>query len=195
MDRITAIYLRVSTDKQNSGLEAQDRVLREFCIMRGYKNVRAYSDLGVSGSKSSRPALDDLMKQVLEGKVERVIVYSFSRFARSTKHLLEALAIFKKYDVAFTSHTENIDTSQAIGQAMFTIIAAISELERELIRERVSNGLKNAVAKGKKLGRKKSRNSELIRELRKSNMSYRKISELTKCSPSTVCRELNSVSK
>ena len=73
---------------------------------------------------------------------------------------------------------------------MFTIISALSQLERELIVERVKLGLENAKAKGKKLGKPKTRNSELIRELYSQGYSYRKIAIFAKCSISTVHREL-----
>ena len=86
------------------------------------------------------------------GKLERVIVYSFSRFARSTQHLLSALTEFQELNIFFISISESIDTHTPIGRAMFTIISAISQLERELVVERVKNGLENARAKGQTFG-------------------------------------------
>ncbi len=113
------------------------------------------------------------MFAVKRKEVSQVIVYSFSRFARSTSHLLRALEEFKTYKTSFISISEKLDTETPMGQAIFTIISAIAQLERELIAERVKSGLKNAKAKGKKLGRKKDRNSKLIRELASQGMSYR----------------------
>ena len=78
-----------------------------------------------------------------------MVVYSFSRFARSTTHLLSALQTFKKKEVHFVSLTEKIDTNSAVGVAIFSILASISQLERDLIADRVKIGLANARAKGK----------------------------------------------
>ncbi len=185
-----AIYLRVSTDKQNNGLEAQERALKEFCRLKGTEKLQIYQDNGVSGAKEKRQGLDALMRAANDGKIDTLIVYSFSRFARSTKHLISALEEFERLGIKFISLSENIDTGTAMGKAVFTILSAISQLERELIVERVKNGLKNAKAKGKKLGRSKTRNSNLIQELAKQKYSQRRIATLAGCSKTTVFREL-----
>lgn len=78
----------------------------------------------------------------------------------------------------FISLSEKIETNSPMGKAFFTVIAAISQLEKELISERVSNGLKNAVAKGKKIGRPKARPSEIILSLRDKKYSYREIAKV-----------------
>lgn len=77
----------------------------------------------------------------------------------------------------------------------FTVLAAVSQLERELIVERVKVGLANARAKGKIIGRKKMRNSEMIRALRKKGLTYRAISELCGCSHGSVHQEILSLKK
>src|SRR5579863_7737906 len=82
-----------------------------------------------------------------------IVVWRFDRFARSTKHLLLALEEFRSLGIQFISYQENIDTGSALGQALFTIVSAVAQLERDLIRERVSAGIRNARANGKKLGR------------------------------------------
>jgi DNA invertase Pin-like site-specific DNA recombinase len=177
-----AVYIRVSTDRQRTGLEAQERILMEYLSQRKIDRYTIYQDEGVSGAKASRPNLDLMMAQVREGRHNSVLVYSFSRFARSTKHLLDALEEFHSFKVSFVSITESVDTSTPIGRAVFTIISAISQLERELIAERVRNGLANARAKGKRLGRPQKRNNELIRELLSRGLSYRQIARIAKCS-------------
>jgi DNA invertase Pin-like site-specific DNA recombinase len=83
-------------------------------------------------------------------------VWRFDRFARSTKHLLLALEEFSSLGIQFISYQENIDASSALGQALFTIVSAVAQLGRDLIRERVSAGIRNARANGEKLGRPKS---------------------------------------
>lgn len=194
MSKRHVAYVRVSTDRQSSGLEAQKTALENYMKQKGIQDFDFYEDFAVSGRKESRPSLNKLMDKVRNGNVESITVYSFSRFARSTRHLLEAMDLFKKLSVNFISISENIDTSTAMGKAMFTIISAISTLEADLIRERVMNGLASAKAKGKRLGREKSINEDLIRTLASNGYSYREIAKLAKCSIASVSRAL-SVSK
>jgi DNA invertase Pin-like site-specific DNA recombinase len=81
------------------------------------------------------------------------VVWRFDRFARSTKHLLLALEEFRSLGIQFVSYQENIDTTSPLGQALFTIVSAVAQLERDLIRERVNAGIRHARACGKQLGR------------------------------------------
>lgn len=186
----TACYARVSTQDQSSGLESQVRVLKQYCEQNAITSAEFFTDEGVSGTKSSRPALDRMMAAVNNDEVSAVVVYSFSRFARSTTHLLTALQTFKKKGVHFVSLTEKIDTNSAVGIAIFSILASISQLERDLISDRVRIGLANARAKGKLIGRKKMRDSDLIQKLLKAGMSYRAIATISKSSHGSVHAEV-----
>lgn len=177
-----AIYARTSTSVQTTGLEAQVRALKTYCQSNGIGVFEVYSDEGVSGTKANRPELDRLMAAVERGEVSSVIVYSFSRFARSVTHLLKALQDFEQQDVSFISVSENLDTRSSTGRFVFTILAALAALEREILVERVKTGLINARAKGKRLGRPQTRPNELIRELLLRGFSYRKIASIAKCS-------------
>jgi len=93
--------------------------------------------------------MDDARKR----KFDAMVVWRFDRFARSTKHLLLALEEFRSLGIQFISYQENIDTSSPLGQALFTIVSAVAQLERDLIRERITAGIRNARANGKQLGR------------------------------------------
>lgn len=190
-----ACYARVSTDQQSTGLESQVRILKDYCQKNDIQNYEIFMDEGISGTKSSRPALDRMMAAVNSGEVSSVVVYSFSRFARSTTHLLNALQVFKAKNVSFVSLTEKIDTSTPVGIAVFSILAAISQLERDLIAERVRAGLANARAKGKLIGRKKQRDSDLIRKLLKAGMTFRQIAVIAKCSHGSVWAEKSAMMK
>jgi DNA invertase Pin-like site-specific DNA recombinase len=106
MSKKVACYCRVSTGNQFSGLEAQVRALREYCNRNGISDYVIYEDENQSGVKQSRPALDRMMKDVREGMIEKVIVYSFSRYARSVTHLLRALEEFKNLKIGFVSITD-----------------------------------------------------------------------------------------
>ena len=180
---------------QVTGLESQVRVLHLYCEQNGITNTELFSDGGISGTKSSRPALDQMMAAVERDEISTVIVHSFSRFARSTTHLLNALTRFKQKRVHFLSISEKIDTNSAIGVAIFSILAAIAQLERDLIASRVKIGLANARAKGKLIGRKKLRDSDLIRKLLKSGLSFRQVSVIAKCSHGSVSAEKKAMKK
>lgn len=189
MGRINALYVRVSTDGQQTGLESQIRALKDWCFRNQISEYEIFADEGISGAKEDRPALNRLMKMVDNNEVEQVIVFSFSRFARSTSHLLKGLKIFKEKNTRFISTTESIDTNSPLGVALYTILGALAQLEREMIIERVRAGMANAKAKGKRIGRVKKRNSILIRSLLEAKLSYREVARIAKCSHGSVHAE------
>ena len=169
-----AIYARVSTKEQSCEMQIRD--LRTYCAARGFEPAREYIDVGQSGAKESRPELNKLMEDARKRRFDAIVVWRFDRFARSTKHLLLALEEFRALGIQFISYQENIDTSSALGQALFTIVSAVAQLERDLIRERVSAGIRNARANGKKLGRPRSEvDREGVLELKTQGLSLRQI--------------------
>jgi len=183
------IYARVSTKDQSCELQLRD--LRAYCAARQLNLVREYVDQGVSGTKDSRPQLNELMDDSRKRKLDAVIVWRFDRFARSTKHLLLALEEFRGLGVQFISYQENIQTDSPIGQTLFVIIAAVAQLERDLICERVAAGIRNARANGKRLGRPCQHvNLDRIRDMRDSGMSLRQIASTLKLGYGTVRENL-----
>src|SRR5579859_5527741 len=169
-----AIYARVSTKDQSCALQLRD--LKTYCTARKLTVFREYIDVGESGAKDSRPKLNELMDDARKRKFDAILVWRFDRFARSTKHLLLALEEFRSLGIQFISYQENIDTTSPLGQALFTIVSAVAQLERDLIRERVTAGIRNAKANGKKLGRPKSAvDREQILELKAQGHSLRQI--------------------
>jgi len=149
-----ALYARVSTSGHGQDVGLQLDELRQVAAQRGWVATE-FVDEGVSGSKDSRPALDRMMADAHAGRLDVVAVWRFDRFARDTRHLLTAMEEFRALGVSFVSLREQIDTSTPMGKAMFTIVSAISELERDLIRERVVAGVRRAQAAGKHCGRPK----------------------------------------
>jgi len=146
------LYARVSTKSQNP--ETQLIPLREYTKNRGFLDVTEYVDIGISGSKDRRPALDRLMSDAKARRLDVILVWKFDRFARSVRHLVNALEEFRHLSVQFVSITEQIDTASPLGQALFSIVSAIGQLERDLIRERVKAGLDRARSAGIVLGRR-----------------------------------------
>ncbi len=146
-----ALYARVSTSDQSTDSQLLD--LRRYVQDRGWQALNEYCDNGISGTKDSRPALNQLMDDAKKRRFDIVLVWRFDRFARSTKHLILALEEFRNLGIDFVSYQENIDTSSPLGGAIFVIISAVAQLERDIIAERVKAGLRRARENGKRLGR------------------------------------------
>ncbi len=184
-----AIYARVSTKDQSVDMQLND--LDRYSKERGFKIFKTYKDNGFSGSQESRPALSELMNDAKKRKFDIVLVWRFDRFARSTKYLVTALYEFRNLGIDFISYQENIDTSSPLGEAIFTIISAMSKLERDIIAERVKGGLRKAKTNGKRLGRPKSEvDTEKVIEYRKQNKSIRQIAKELNLSKGAVQRTL-----
>jgi len=172
-----AIYARVSTANNVQDPTMQTRELREYCERRGWQIVGEYVDVGISGAKDSRPELNRLMSDAAKRRFDVVAVWRFDRFARSTSHLLRALEQFRALGIDFVSFRENVDTSTPTGKMVFTVLGAVAELERSLIVERVKAGLRNARAKGKRLGRpKRVVDTRRIAGLRAQGVDWKAIS-------------------
>ena len=171
-----AIYARVSTANNGQDPTMQTRELKEYIERRGWKLAGEYVDVGISGSKEKRPELDRLMADAHRRRFDCVVVWKFDRFARSVSHLLRALETFKSQGIEFVSFSEQMDTSTPAGKMVFTVLGAVAELERSLIVERVKAGLRNARAKGKKLGRpKRMVDARRIAALRAQGVGWKRI--------------------
>jgi len=171
-----AIYGRISTSNHGQDIGLQTRELRQLCEARGWQVSGEYLDEGISGAKDSRPELNRLMADAHKRRFDAVIVWKFDRFARSVSHLLRALETFNALGIAFVSLSEQVDTTTPAGRMIFTVLGAVAELERSLIAERVRAGLRNARAKGKRLGRPPvSVDTARIASLRASGQSWPQI--------------------
>lgn len=170
-----ALYARVSTNNGQSP-QMQLRELREYGKRRGWKIAAEYVDEGISGAKDSRPELNKLTADAHRRRFDAVVVWKFDRFARSVSHLLRALENFQALGIEFVSLSESLDTSTPAGKMVFTVLGAVAELERSLIGERVRAGLRNARAKGIRLGRPRvAVDTTAIRRLRASGASWRAV--------------------
>ncbi len=145
-----ALYARVSTLEQEP--ENQLAELRPYISARGW-DAREYVDRGVSGARDSRPALDQLLKDARQRKLDCVAVWRLDRLGRSLRHLVTLLDELQAIGVSFVSLNEGIDFGTPAGRLQVGILAALAQFERERISERVQAGLARARRQGKRLGR------------------------------------------
>ena len=204
--RRASLYLRVSTATKSRRGEViafeqdpavQERPLRELIAQRGWTLYRVYSDR-LSGAKETRPGLIALMADARRGVFEVVVVWRFDRFARSVKQLVLALEEFRSLGIDFVSHREALDTSTPMGKAVFTIIAAMAELERDVIKERTAAGLEYARRHGTKSGKPIGRPRAVFRhdqvlQLHSEGLSGREIARRLGVGEGTARRVLNAL--
>lgn len=149
-------YLRVSKDEQNANLQI-DTLAQAGC-------QPIFSDEGISGAEKQREGLNRAFEALQAG--DTLTVWKLDRLGRSTIHLLQLLDELRHRDIAFHSLTEGIDTNTAAGRMVFSVIAAMAELERENLRERTKAGLVSAKRRGVKLGRPRTMTDEQIKHAR-----------------------------
>ncbi len=183
-----ALYMRVSTVDQHPETQLLD--LRQMAAQRGLEITQEYTDR-ISGVKAKRPGLDQMMTDARRGRFDVVLVWASDRIARSVKHFLEVLDELNRLGIEYISLRENIDTGGPLGRAIIVIVAAIAELERSLIIERVRAGMRRARLDGTHIGRNPlTLDHEAIRRERCQGQSLRKIAKGHRISAATVQRVL-----
>lgn len=145
-----AIYARVSTEDQNT--DNQVNVLRAYAERNNYE-YEVFTEK--ESTRKTRPVQWDLYNRLLRKEFDGLLIYKFDRWARSTKELIDHIERLVEKKVMVYSYTENVDLNTGMGMAMFTILSAFAQLERDIIRERTLAGLARARAQGKTLGRPK----------------------------------------
>ena len=138
-----AIYIRVSTSKQEEGysIPIQKERLIAFCRAKGWVVSGMFIDPGHSGATLDRPGMTALCEGVKAGKYDVVLVYKLDRLSRSQRDTLFLLEdIFMKHDVAFVSMQESIDTATVFGVAIVGILSVFGQMERSTISERTMMG-------------------------------------------------------
>jgi DNA invertase Pin-like site-specific DNA recombinase len=176
----------VSTGDQH--LETQLLDLREIAKQRGYEVAHEYTDI-ISGAKSKRPGLDQLLADARRHRFDIVLVAAFDRVARSVRHFLEVLDELAHLGIEFVSLGENIDTGGPLGRAIVVIVGAIAELEKSLIVERVRAGVRRAKLEGRRIGRAPLDidRAQVVAD-RLSGMSLTDVANKYRISRATVCR-------
>jgi DNA invertase Pin-like site-specific DNA recombinase len=148
-------YVRVSTDRQAEqgvSLEAQEAKIRAMATVQGAELFEVIVDGGESAKNLNRPGLQRLLALVDSGKVEAVIIAKLDRLTRSVKDLCSLLELFEKRGVALISVAESLDTASAAGRLVITIMAAVSQWEREAIGERTRDALRHKRTSGERVG-------------------------------------------
>ena len=173
-----AIYCRVSTQDQNSSLQVRE--LTEFVNNRtGWTIHRVYEDKR-TGSNGNRPQLKALLKAARQREIDVVICWKLDRWFRSLKEIVTTLQELNELGVEFVSLKDNLDLTTSTGLLMMHIIAAFSEWEVSILRERVRSGLIAAKARGVVLGRPQTVTPVLIEQvvtLRAQGLSIREIEQ------------------
>ena len=186
-----AIYTRCSTTEQ--GVAPQLDVLRQYADARRLQVVEEYLDVGVSGSRNRRAALDRLMKDARGRRFDAVVCVKLDRLARSVRHLTNLAAEFESLGVDLIAVDQSFDTSTPSGRLLFHVLGAIAEFERDLIVERTRAGVEAARRRGRHPGRPRAldrQSIDRVQRLRKAGKSYREIAALLGVGRSTVARGL-----
>jgi DNA invertase Pin-like site-specific DNA recombinase len=169
--------------------------IREYALHRGWVITGEFVDIGQSGAKESRPALNAILKDAYARRFDGILVWKIDRLARSLKHLVCTLAELDARGVAFVSLRDGLDLSTPAGRLQLHIIGAMAEFERSLIVERVTAGIAAAKRRGVKIGRPKTYVSpDKIREMRDAGTPWRKIAKTLKIGTGTACRALKMAS-
>jgi DNA invertase Pin-like site-specific DNA recombinase len=148
-----AIYVRVSTDDQS--VDAQLSDLREYVANRGWKQVHEYVDQGVSGSKDSRPAWNELWDHIQKGKVHVLVVHALDRVGRSLPHIVKIMCELVERNITLVGYRENLELSTAQGRMLAGLFGVLAEYELNLIKERTRAGMRAARARGSQIGPRK----------------------------------------
>lgn len=180
-----AIYTRCSTVTQNLDIQKND--LMRYAEMRELEVVEVFEEFAVSGMKDKRQELDRMLKMARQRKFNYILIWRLDRLGRNTSHLLNLLDEFQDLQVSLVSLQEGFDLSTYLGKAIATILAALSNFERELIRERVIAGIANARKRGKVLGRpKKYVDVEGIIKMREAGGTFSAIAKKYKISNGSI---------
>lgn len=191
-----ALYARISTSEDRQNLESQLQPLRR--IVPDYETYWEYTDK-VSGAKEDREGLNHLIDDCKKGKIDKIVVTELSRLGRSLSHMIRLSEQLQSWNVDLQILKMGVDTSTPTGKLLFSIMSALAEFERELIRERVKRGMERAKSEGKHVGRpsKDIEEHTLIKvdEMRNQGLSWSDIADKTDYSKATIYRKYKSFQK
>ena len=149
-----ALYARVSTKDQGQELETQLQPLRDWVAAQGRDDFNIYTDQA-SGADLDRPGWRRLSKDWRTGVIDTVAALRLDRAFRSVVDMHNVLAELEGRGIRFAAITQPIDTGTPVGKLLITVLGGVAEFERDMISERVKEGLARAKRQGIKLGRKR----------------------------------------
>lgn len=182
-------YMRISTDKESQTFNRQEAQLLEA----GVKPENIYRDR-VSGAKRERSMLDKMLSELQRG--DTVLIVSIDRLSRSTKHLLEIVETIKNKKAFLKSISDTwLDTSDSnpMSDFLLTIMGALAQMERQMITQRVKEGVKVAKEKGVKFGRPTANKNKVAYALElynKGEHTSKQIADITGISRATLFRKI-----
>ncbi len=192
------MYLRVSTADHEQRPEVQEERLRPYLAGLGYEPIR-YNEVGVSGTKTSRPVLDQLLQDVRKHKLKAVGVTTLDRMGRSLPHLLQLLDEFKAHGVRFIIQDAGVDTETAVGRMFVAVQGMFSEFYVSLLKERIDDGIAYSREHGTKSGKPIGRAPldvdfvtvcEQVASRQEERGSVRRIAAAHGCSPAWIYKHV-----
>ena len=148
---IAGLYPRVSTEDQSRfghSLDEQKDRLRKLCEFKGYKIYKVYREEGVSAKNTNRPKFKEMIQDMKDGKINKIIVYKLDRLTRSIKDLETICSLLEEYHCDLESVAEEINTGNANGKFFIRMLTILAQLEIERTSERTKFGLVGAAHKG-----------------------------------------------
>lgn len=183
-----ALYARCSSSKSDTSRQITE--LRQIAQNHEYEIVAEYVDNAVSGAIRNRVALNQMLEDAMLRKFEKILVLELSRLFRDTKHMLETAEFLESKNIDLFIVNQSIDTSTPANRFFFSVMSAVSQFERELIRERIMSGLDNARRKNKRLGRKSNltelKKIQIVKKRTAENASIRQLCKEFKVSQKTI---------
>ena len=175
-------YIRVSTQKQN--LEVQQDALSKYGIDKLYEEK-------ASGRNTNRPILNEVIDYLRKDDV--LVIYDLSRLGRTVHQVMKLIEHFSQNNIGFISLKENLDITTPIGRAMVSIIASFNQMQVEIQNEKIKEGIENAKAHGKRIGRKpiSSDKIKIIKALKKEGYTNQEIANHLEISKRTVINYCN----
>src|ERR1700730_4237037 len=194
-----AIYARVSTTDQTNAI--QIRELTEYVTRRGWELASVYQDQ-MSGAKASRPGLDQLFAEARRRRFDVIVVWKLDRFGRSLVHCVSGIQELASMGIRFIAASQGLDTDESnpASKLLMHILAAVAQFERELIRERVSAGMRATKTHGTKTGNAIGRprrifNRDEVVRLRETGLSIERIASQMRIGVGTVVRDFKRSAK
>ena len=153
---VVGLYPRVSTEDQfrnGHSLDEQKERMLKLCDYKNYEVYKVYEDAGISAKNMNRPAFQEMIQDIKDGKINKIIVYKLDRLTRSIKDLEEICTFLEENNCSLESMCEDINTSTANGKFFIRMLTILAQLEIERTSERTKFGMVGAVKKGHFVGR------------------------------------------